>query len=88
MKVTDIEILKSFSKEWGEAFCIADIHEQEKYGKPLDKELALDLLEDSKFYGFYEDIPAIEKFIKKYFKNGDETYDVCAYTDILYPIPN
>ena len=88
MKVTDIEILKQFSKDWEDAVCITAIHSQEKYGKPLDKEYALDCLEFSKFYGFDEDIPAIEKLINKYFPNGDETYDVSVYINSLYPEPD
>lgn len=82
MNVTDIEILKKFSKDWEEVFGISDVHQQEKYGKPLDKELVLDLLEDSKWYGFDEDIPAIKQFIKKCFSKGNETYDVCSVIEI------
>ena len=30
-------------------------------------------------------VSAIESFIEKYFKKGNETYDICTYEDIIDP---
>lgn len=86
MNITDMEILKNFSDEWDELFHIAAAHKQEIYGKPLDKKLLLTLLDNAKFYNSMNDkVSAIESFIEKYFKKGNETYDICAYEDIIDP---
>ena len=86
MNVTDMETLKNFSDEWDVLFHIAAAHKQEIYGKPLDKKLLLTQFDNAKFYKATEEkISAISSFIEKYFKQGDESYDICAYEDITDP---
>lgn len=79
MLVTDSNILKSFSKEFGPLFQIGDSHAQGNYKKPLDRAWVESRLKRADFYKDSEWAEKIKAFLDKYFSKGDETYDAIAY---------
>ena len=79
MLVTDSNILKSFSEEFGPLFKIGDSHAQGIYKKPLDRVWVESRLKRADFYKNAEKAEKIKAFLTKYFSKGDETYDAIAY---------
>lgn len=84
MIITDLDLLKKFSKEWASLFSIGDIHAQDLYGRPLDRAWVEDSIREEKASGNLDAVSKMTKFLLKYFPTGSEIYDVRAYGELIY----